>query len=130
MSHKTYRGTEFNMSAFADANGHVPALGNSSRNARGDIIDRNGKIIATAQQVNAVYNNKNPKAVTKVSINKDTNDRLAGQTPRAATAAKPQTVKVADKNPADIIVSKKTIRLESGEEKTEITYADGSVEIV
>ena len=134
-AHKTYRGTEFNMAAFADANGHVQALGNSSRNARGDVVDRSGKIIATAQQVNAVYNNKNPKAVAKVSINKDTSDRLKGQTPVMSTASpasvKPQTVKAAPKkDPADIVVSKKTIRLESGEEKTEITYADGSVEIV
>jgi hypothetical protein len=144
-AHKTYRGTEFNMAAFADANGHVQALGNSSRNARGDVVDRSGKIIATAQQVNAVYNNKNPKAVAKVSINKDTSDRLKGQTPVAAktapapaaveqkpvAAARLQTVKAAPrKDPADIVVSKKTIRLESGEEKTEITYADGSVEIV
>jgi hypothetical protein len=136
-AHKTYRGTEFNMAAFADANGHVQALGNSSRNARGDVVDRSGKIIATAQQVNAVYNNKNPKAVAKVSINKDTSDRLNGQTPKpmkptAATPAsvKPQTVNVAKKDPADTVVSKKIIKLESGEEKTEITYADGSVEIV
>ena len=55
MSHRTFRGSEFNMSAFADQNGHVRALGNSSRNARGDVIDKNGKIIATAQEVNAAY---------------------------------------------------------------------------
>jgi hypothetical protein len=114
----------------------VQALGNSSRNARGDVVDRSGKIIATAQQVNAVYNNKNPKAVAKVSINKDTSDRLKGQTPVAVKTAtapasvKPQTVNVAKKDPADTVVSKKIIKLESGEEKTEITYADGSVEIV
>jgi hypothetical protein len=133
--HRTYRGAEFNMAAFADQNGHVKALGNSNRNARGDVLDNKGNVIATAQEVNAIYNNKNPKAVAKVSITKDTSDRLTGQMPKnanpVAPVAKPRTSKPAVvQDPSEVIVSQKTIRLNSGEEKTEITYADGSVEIV
>lgn len=138
-AHRTYRGTEFNMAAFADANGNTPALGNSGRNARGDVIDKTGRIIATAQEVNAAYNKKNPKAVAKVSITKDTEARLAGQTPKTtATPNKPMpTTKpnpTTKSNPvaasADVEVSRKTITLENGDTRTEITYADGSVEVI
>lgn len=148
-AHRTYRGKEFNMSAFVDQNGHVAALGNSGRNARGDVIDKSGNIIATAQQVNAAYNNKNPKAVTKVSITKDTDERLAGQTPVKSQAKPTTTVKtpvkppvqtaeaitvkktpIKVKPPEETVVSRKTITTKSGEIKTEITYGDGSVEVV
>ena len=60
--HVTFRGTQFNMAAFADQHGDTTAVGNSGRNARGDVLNRRGEVIATAQQVNAAYHKKNPKA--------------------------------------------------------------------
>jgi hypothetical protein len=145
--HVTFRGTQFNMTAFADQHGDVTAVGNSSRNARGDVIDRTGKVVATAQQVNAAYNSKNPKAVAKVSINQDPNERLASQAPKAAKPA-PAPAKPAPAKPAPVapsvaatavataddpsqhVVNRRVFMDQSGEEKTEITYADGSVEVI
>jgi len=146
--HVTFRGQTFNMVAFADQHGETRAVGNSGRNARGDIIDKNGNVIATAQQVNAVYNNKNPKAVAKVSITKDPDERLQGQQPKAAgakpaaTAAKPSpaepkvaptvaaTAAATTEDPSQQVVNRRVFMDANGEEKTEITYQDGSVEVV
>lgn len=143
--HVTFRGTQFNMTAFADQHGDVTAVGNSSRNARGDVIDRTGKVVATAQQVNAAYNSKNPKAVAKVSITRDPDERLAGQAPKAAApapAAKPApapkpvapsvaaTAAATTEDPSQQVVNRRVFMDPSGEERTEVTYADGSVEVI
>lgn len=139
--HVTFRGVEFNMTAFADQHGDTRAVGNSGRNARGDVIDAHGKVIATAQQVNAVYNNKNPKAVAKVSITQDPDKRLKGQQPKAqpkpapveplkANPAQPKPEQSKAEDPSQVVVKQRKFMDENGEEKTELTYKDGSVEIV
>lgn len=136
--HVTFRGTQFNMTAFADQHGDTTAVGNSGRNARGDVINARGEVIATAKQVNSVYHKKNPKAVAKVSINEEPDERLASQAPKAKP--QPAAPKVAPNvaataaattdDPSQQVVGRRVFMDKNGEEKTEITYADGSVEVV
>jgi len=109
--HKTHRGREFNMQAFANANGDSVAVGNVPRNARGDIIGPGGKVVATAQEVTAVYYKNNPKAVAKVSIKEDRD---------------PQD-QVLD--PSEKVVKKRKFKDEDGNKKIEVTYEDGSIEV-
>jgi len=100
--HKTNRGREFNMQAFADAKGESVAVGNSNRNARGDLLGPGGKVIATRQQITSeLYNQRSAKPNTT-------------------------TVKL---NPMEQEISRKDIVGADGIPRWEITYADGSVEI-
>jgi hypothetical protein len=100
--HRTNRGREFNMQAFADAKGESVAVGNSNRNARGDLLGPGGKIIATRQQITTeMYNKKSGQATTT-------------------------TVKL---NPMEQEIGRKEIVGADGVPRWEITYADGSVEI-
>jgi hypothetical protein len=134
--HVTFRGTQFNMTAFADQNGDTTAVGNSARNARGDVLNARGEVIATAKQVNDVYHKKNPKAVARVSINEDPDERLASQAPKAKPAAPKvaptvsATAAATTEDPAQQVIGRRVFMDKNGEEKTEITYADGSVEVV
>jgi hypothetical protein len=99
-NHKTARGREFNMQGFVSDKGQTTAVGNSNRNAQGDLLGRGGKIVATAKEVTtATYNNKRP-ASKKVKL-----------------------------NPMDQEISRKDIIGADGVNRVEITYADGSVEI-
>jgi len=133
--HVTFRGTQFNMTAFADQHGDTTAVGNSGRNARGDVLNARGEVIATAKQVNEVYHRKNPKAVAKVSINEDPDERLVSQAPKAKVAPKvaptvSATAAATTEDPSQQVVGRRVFMDKNGEEKTEITYADGSVEVV
>jgi|Laugresu1bdmlbsd_1035121.scaffolds.fasta_scaffold00180_13 hypothetical protein len=133
--HVTFRGTQFNMTAFADQHGDTTAVGNSGRNARGDVLNARGEVIATAKQVNDVYHRKNPKAVAKVSINEDPDERLVSQAPKAKVAPKvaptvSATAAATTEDPSQQVVGRRVFMDKNGEEKTEITYADGSVEVV
>lgn len=100
--HRTNRGREFNMQAFADTKGESVAVGNSNRNARGDLLGPGGKIIATRQQITTeMYNKKSRQPTTT-------------------------TVKL---NPMEQEIGRKDIVGADGIARWEITYADGSVEI-
>ena len=100
-NHKTARGREFNMQGFISDKGKTTSVGNSNRNAQGDLLGRGGKIVATAKEVtNAAYNN-NKRPVSK-------------------------TVKI---NPMEQEISRKDLIGADGVARVEITYADGSVEI-
>lgn len=103
--HKTAKGKEFNMQAFAAARGTTTAVGNAARNARGDLIGPGGKIVATAQEI----------------ANKYHDGKLA-----TATSAS-QTVNL---NLAEKEVKRREIVGADGVTRTEVTYADGSVEIL
>lgn len=109
--HKTHRGREFNMQAFANANGETVAVGNVPRNARGDILGKGGKVVATAQEIAAAYYKNNPKAVASVSIKEDRD---------------PQE-QVMD--PSEKVVKKRKFKDDEGNSKVEVTYEDGSMEI-
>lgn len=99
--HRTNRGREFNMQAFVNNKGDAVAVGNSNRNARGDLLGPGGKIIATSQQITSeVYNRKSTQASTTVKL-----------------------------NPMEQEISRKEIIGADGVPRWEITYADGSVEI-
>jgi hypothetical protein len=99
--HRTNRGREFNMQAFVNDKGEAVAVGNSNRNARGDLLGPGGKVIATSQQITSeVYNRKSTQASTTVKL-----------------------------NPMEQEISKKEIVGADGVPRWEITYADGSVEI-
>lgn len=101
--HKTARGREFNMQGFASSRGEVTAVGNSSRNARGDLIGPGGKTVATAQEITAMLYDKNPAKTgnsTKVKI-----------------------------NPMEQEIGRKEVIGADGASRWEVTYADGSVEI-
>jgi hypothetical protein len=99
--HRTSRGREFNMQAFVSNLGDTIAVGNSSRNARGDLLGPGGKIIATAQEISNTVRNR-------------------------ATKTKSAQVKI---NPLEQEVSRKEVRGADGIARWEITYADGSVEV-
>jgi hypothetical protein len=99
--HRTNRGREFNMQAFVNNKGEAVAVGNSNRNARGDLLGAGGKIIATSQQITSeVYNRKSTQASTKVKL-----------------------------NPMEQEISRKEIIGADGVPRWEIAYADGSIEI-
>ena len=99
--HITNRGREFNMQAFVNNKGEAVAVGNSNRNARGDLLGPGGKVIATSQQITSeVYNRKSTQASTMVKL-----------------------------NPMEQEISKKEIIGADGVPRWEITYADGSIEI-
>lgn len=112
--HRTALGREFNMAAFSNANGEVIAVGNTLRNARGDIIDAKGRIIKTAKEVAESYYNTNPNAVKQVSIKED------NSVPKALAADVREQITVVSNE--EIIVD--------GEVKIERTYSDGSMDVV
>lgn len=112
--HKTARGREFNMAAFSAQQGDTIAVGNTLRNARGDVIDKYGKVIKTAKEIQEAYYNRNPNAVKKVSIKED------GTLPA---------VEVEEIVPADTVAEVKEYINEQGTEVVERTFADGSVEV-
>jgi hypothetical protein len=100
-NHRTARGREFNMQGFVSDKGQTTAVGNSNRNAQGDLLGRGGKIVANSKEItNAVYNN---------------NKRPASKT-----------VKI---NPMEQEVGRKDVIGADGVSRIEITYADGSIEI-
>jgi hypothetical protein len=100
--HKTSRGREFNMQAFAANQGDKIAVGNSGRNARGDLLGPGGKVIATKQEIAGRVHDRNTKPnSTKVKL-----------------------------NPLEQEVARKEVVGIDGVSRIEITYADGSVEII
>lgn len=101
IKHRTARGREFNMQAFADSRGDTVAVGNSGRNARGDLIGPGGKVVADAQQISNAAHDARP-------------------------VSKSKQVKI---NPMEQEIGRKEVRGADGVSRWEITYADGSVEI-
>jgi hypothetical protein len=100
--HRTARGREFNMQAFASGRGETTAVGNSFRNARGDLLGPGGTTLATAQEITNKLYDRNP--------------------------AKSGSKKV-KLNPMEQEISRKEVIGADGQSRWEITYADGSVSI-
>lgn len=99
--HRTSRGREFNMEALANSKGQSIAVGNSNRNARGDLLGSGGKIIATSQQIaSELFNRKSSQGSATVKL-----------------------------NPMEQEIGRKDVIGADGIARWEITYADGSVEI-
>ena len=53
--HVTARGKPFDMTQMRTNNARKPALGNASKNARGDLIDKQGVILKTQEQITAEW---------------------------------------------------------------------------
>jgi hypothetical protein len=99
--HRTAKGREFNMQAFTSGRGDTVAVGNSGRNARGDLLGPGGTVISTAQEIsNLVHSKKSPGNSARVKI-----------------------------NPVEQELGRKEVIGADGVSRWEITYADGSVEI-
>ena len=99
--HRTAKGREFNMQAFTSNRGETIAVGNSGRNARGDLLGPGGKILTTSQEIaNTVYNKQASAQSKKVKI-----------------------------NPMEQEVSRREVVGADGVTRVEVTFADGSVEI-
>lgn len=101
IKHRTARGREFNMQAFADSRGDTVAVGNSGRNARGDLIGAGGKIVADAQQISNAAKDDRPNNKSKQ-------------------------VKI---NPMEQEIGRKEVRGADGVTRWEVMFADGSIEI-
>jgi hypothetical protein len=99
------------MSAFAEKNGDVRAVGNGSMNARGDIIDAKGNVKIPSQTISRavadIQNNQSKQVSLKA-------DEVITSTPQV---------------PALTIVSTRDITTENGL-STEIEYSDGSIQVV
>ena len=100
--HRTARGREFNMQAFASSRGNTTAVGNTFRNAQGDLLGPGGKVIATAQEI-------------------------TGRVYDSSTGSGKKPVKL---NPLEQEVSRKEVIGADGVPRWEVTFADGSVEVV
>lgn len=99
--HRTAKGRDFNMQAFADGRGDTVAVGNSLRNARGDLLGAGGKVVATAKQITAnVYNKANKPASKSVKL-----------------------------NPMEQEIRRTEVVGADGRSRWEVTFADGSIEI-
>jgi hypothetical protein len=99
--HRTAKGREFNMQAFTSNRGDTVAVGNSGRNARGDLLGPGGKVISTAQEISTFARNQS-------SANKTTKVKI---------------------NPMEQEIGRREVRGADGVVRWEVSYADGSVEI-
>jgi hypothetical protein len=126
--YKTHRGREFNMSAFAEKNGDTRAVGNSSMNARGDIIDARGNVKIPTQTISRALSDVKNKESKTVSLKADEtiapvkNKTVAPDTTVKSTAP----VEIEEVGPQ--IVSQREIETEDGP-AIEIEYDDGSMEV-
>jgi len=109
--YKTYAGREFNMGAFADKNGDTKAVGNSSMNGRGDVVDAYGKVTIPNQTISRANSALQNKGVQQVSLKAD--ETIVG--PAASTPTGPTIV--SSRPSADGL-------------STEVEYSDGSIQII
>lgn len=98
--HRTARGREFNMQAFSSTRGKTIAVGNSNYNAQGDLVGSKGTVIATSNEIASKVHDEK-SSTAEVSLALSTKE-----------------------------VSKKEVVGADGIARYEVTYADGSVEIL
>jgi hypothetical protein len=126
--HRTAKGREFNMAAFAQANDQTPAVGNVPRNAAGDVLGPDGRVKVAAKDLQTSYYNRSPNAVKTVSIKED----------GTVTPIIEDAVAVEEKPAKAAKVKKATQEVETvkeyvdaaGTRMKEITYVDGTMEVV
>ncbi len=114
--YKTHRGKEFNMTAFAEKNGDVRAVGNASMNARGDIIDSKGNVKIPNQVISRASANLKNNETSSVGLKADAEIKNTAPTGTPSSAG-------------PTIVSTRDIVTENGT-STEIEYSDGSIQVV
>lgn len=66
--HKSIKGRTINMDEIRNFHGNQRAIGNANLNARGDLLDKNGKIIKFRHDMVQEYYNSNPNAVKHISL--------------------------------------------------------------
>ena len=88
---KTARGRILNMQALYDANPTTRAVSNVDVNAKGDLLDEHGAIIADKGIITSAYYEGDPKATKAVSIKKST-DRDPKKKVQPATVKKEEPV--------------------------------------
>lgn len=121
--HRTYRGREFNMTAFAEKNAESRAVGNVPMNGRGDIVDSKGNVKVSAKQMANAMSAVNNKKTTQVSLKQD-----AESAPIKNTSIKPDPeAPKAPEEPKEI--GRRMIETAEGD-MMEVEYSDGSIEIV
>jgi hypothetical protein len=105
------------MGAFVEKNGDVRAVGNSSMNARGDIIDAKGNVKIPTQSISRAVSDIKNKETKTVSLKAD------------ETIAPVKNKKVAADEPVGpLVVSQREIETDDGP-AIEIEYDDGSMEV-
>ena len=138
--HKTYKGKEFNMSAFSEKNADARAVGNVSMNARGDVLDSKGNVKVTAGQISRAFSANNNKKTKQVSLKEDSGSApITNKTvsPDQSAEVKPVEIKPVEKvepaavveDPSTRMVSRREVRTPNGP-AYEVEYADGSIEII
>lgn len=98
--HRTARGREFNMQAFVSDKGDTIAVGNSGRNAQGDLLGSGGTVVANVASIEQVLKQRKSTSSKKVRI-----------------------------HPGEHEISRKEVVGADGVSRWEVMYADGSVEI-
>lgn len=69
--HRTYNGKPFDMMALAAKHEGERAVSNVPRNARGDVIDGQNKVVVQVEQVNKEYYRTPPTDSVEVSLKQD-----------------------------------------------------------
>lgn len=122
--HKTYKGKEFNMSAFSEKNADARAVGNVNMNARGDVLDAQGRVKVSANKISQAFSANNNKKVRQVSLKEDSESA-----PIANKSVAPDADIDPNTDDANRVVSRREIRTPEGP-AYEVEYADGSMEII
>ena len=127
---KTAKGKILNMQALADDNPETRAVSNIPMNAKGDLLDEHGAIIADKGIITSAYYEGDPKATKAVSIKKST-DRDPKKKVQPATVKKEEPVVTMDSQPATPAIVNESIKTrEDGSQYKEIEYQDGTMEVV
>jgi len=112
---KTAKGRVIDMAAMVAANEAQRAVGNVHMNAKGDRLDKGGKVVATVQRVARTHADEAQPVVT-APISNPTKNKTAVKT----------APKVEEYEPA--ILTQNTKQREDGTVYIEVEYDDGSIE--
>jgi hypothetical protein len=105
------------MSAFAEKNGNVKAVGNASMNARGDIVDAKGNVKIPSQSISRAVSNLQNNQSKQVSLKADETITPVQNAPLTPDAG-------------PTVVSTKDIVTADGVAATEVEYSDGSMAVI
>lgn len=108
MKIRTAKGEIIDMSALAARNDTVVALGNAGMNARGDIVDRAGRVLKTRDVIIQDYYNNNPRAVMQSVSLRDIGSEVL--TPQEAVTKLDAAISEARSKKSDIKVEPKPRR--------------------
>lgn len=91
---RSNRGQTIDMDALIAANKSVPAVGNMSVNAAGDVLDQGGKVVKKNEERVREYYKNNPSSSDQVSLKGE----MPKLKPDSAPAQAPKTAKTAKEN--------------------------------